>query len=137
MEKRPFSGWLQLEWGNTVQAATAGLGSTKIRSHAHAVTDWIYCLEPPGSPRPQATGFPGVPGSKSSQLLHGRDFFILFHHLYILKYFYFQYFAGIISHVMRRLCPPIFTVFIHTVRLAVVRAVRPLDCIIECSNAKK
>ena len=30
---------------------------------------------------PQATGFPGVPGSKPSQLLHGRDFLILFHHL--------------------------------------------------------
>ena len=55
-------------------------GCKKIRSHAHAVTDWIYCLEPTGSPRPQATGLPGVPGSKSSQLLHGSDFFILFHH---------------------------------------------------------
>ena len=52
----------------------------KIRSHAHAVTDWIYCLEPLGSPRPQVTGFPGVPGSKSSQLQYGSDFFILFHH---------------------------------------------------------
>ena len=56
------------------------VGGIKIRCHAHAVTDWIYCLEPPGSPQPQATGFPGVPGSKSSQLLHGRDFFILLHH---------------------------------------------------------
>ena len=27
-----------------------------------------------------AMGFPGVPGSKSSQLLYGSDFFILFHH---------------------------------------------------------
>ena len=52
----------------------------KIRSHAHAVTDWIYCPEPLGSPRPQATGCPGVLGSKSSQLLFGRDFLILFHH---------------------------------------------------------
>ena len=52
----------------------------KIRSHAHAVTDWIYCLEPPGSPWAQATGCPGVPGSKSSQVLHGRDFLIIFHH---------------------------------------------------------
>ena len=56
------------------------LWESKIRSPAHAVTDWIYCLELPGSPRPQATGFLGVPGSKSSQLLHGRDFLILFHH---------------------------------------------------------
>ena len=28
----------------------------KIRSPFHAVTDWIYCPEAPGSPRPQATG---------------------------------------------------------------------------------
>ena len=33
-----------------------------------------------------AVGFSGVPGSKSSQLLHGSDFFILFHHFYLCKY---------------------------------------------------
>ena len=49
-------------------------GEIKKRSHSHAVTDWVYCLEPPGSPWPAAVGFPGVPGSKSSQLLHGSDF---------------------------------------------------------------
>ena len=27
MEKRPFSGQLRPDWGNTSQAATAGLGS--------------------------------------------------------------------------------------------------------------
>ena len=65
--------------------------TTKIRSPFHAVTDWIYCPEPPGSPRPQATGCPGVLGSKSSQLLHGRDFLILFHHFYSCKYSYFRF----------------------------------------------
>ena len=54
--------------------------NTKIRSHAPGVTDWIYCLEPPGSPWLAAVGFLGLQSSKSSQLLHGRDFFILFHH---------------------------------------------------------
>ena len=54
---------------------TSGIeGGIKIRSHAHAVTDWIYCPVRLGSPRPQAMG------SKSSQLLFGRDFLILFHH---------------------------------------------------------
>ena len=55
-------------------------GNAKIRSPFHAVTDWIYCPEAPESPRLQATGFLGLQGSKSSQLLHGRDFLILFHH---------------------------------------------------------
>ena len=32
----------------------------------------------------QATGFPGLQGSKSSQLLHERDFFILFHHFSLI-----------------------------------------------------
>ena len=35
-------------------------GGFKIRSHAHAVTDWIYCPEPLGSPWPTAVGCPGV-----------------------------------------------------------------------------
>ena len=36
-----------------------------------------------------------------------------------------------------RLSPTTLPVFLRTVRLAVVRAVRPLDCIIESSNAEK
>ena len=35
-------------------------GEIKSRSPFHAVTDWIYCPEAPGSPRPQATGFLGL-----------------------------------------------------------------------------
>ena len=58
---------------------------TKIRNHARAVTDCIFVPELTASPRPQATGWQSVQGRKCSQLLHGRDFFILFHHLYILK----------------------------------------------------
>ena len=49
----------------------------KSRSPFHAVTDWIYYPEAPGSPWPAAVGFLGLQGSKSiksSQLLHGRDF---------------------------------------------------------------
>ena len=53
--------------------------SNKIRSHARAVTDWIFVPELTASPRPQATGWQSVPGRKSNQLLHGRDFLILFH----------------------------------------------------------
>ena len=49
-------------------------GEIKSRSPFHAVTDWIYCPEPLGSPWPVAVGCQGVLGSKSSQLLHGRDF---------------------------------------------------------------
>ena len=64
---------------------------TKIRSHARAVTDWIYCPELAASPWPAAVGWQPVLGSKSNQLLHGRDFLILFHRLYSLKYNYFQY----------------------------------------------
>ena len=33
-----------------------------------------YCPEAPGSPRPAAGDFLRLQGSKSSQLLHGRDF---------------------------------------------------------------
>ena len=42
----------------------------KIRSPARAETDTFYCLGAPGSPRPQATGFLGLPGSKMYQFLH-------------------------------------------------------------------
>ena len=42
----------------------------KIRSHAHAVTDRIFCPEVPASPRPQATGLQALLGRKSCQLLH-------------------------------------------------------------------
>ena len=64
---------------------------TKIRSHARDVTDWVFFPELGASPRPQATGWHPVQGRKPSQLHHGRDFLILFHHLYIAKYHYFQY----------------------------------------------
>ena len=46
----------------------------KSRSPSRAVTDWQ-----------------SVPGRNSSQLLHGRDFLILFHHSYILKYILFYF----------------------------------------------
>ena len=45
------------------------LGMNKIRSHARAVTDWIFVPELTASPRPQATGWQPVPGRKSNQLL--------------------------------------------------------------------
>ena len=41
-----------------------------MRSPASADTDTFYCLEAPGSPRPQATGFPGLPGSEMYQCLY-------------------------------------------------------------------
>ena len=44
---------------------------------------------------------------------------------------------GLFIVVICRLSPTTLPVFIHTVRLAVVRAVRPLHYIIECSNADK
>ena len=47
-----------------------GLGGNKIRSPACAETDHFYCLEPPGSPCPQAMGIPGLPGSKNDKLLY-------------------------------------------------------------------
>ena len=49
-------------------------GEIKSRSPFHAVTDWNYCPEAPGSPWPATVGFLGLQGSKYSQLLHGRDF---------------------------------------------------------------
>ena len=49
-------------------------GEIKSRSPFHAVTDWFYCPEAPGSPWPAAVGFLGLQGSKSTELLHGRDF---------------------------------------------------------------
>ena len=36
---------------------------------ASAETDHFHCLEAPGSPRLQAMGFPGLPGSKNDQFL--------------------------------------------------------------------
>ena len=47
------------------------LKRTKIRSHARALNDWVFIPE-------------------LGHLMHGSDFFILFHHLYILEYHYFQ-----------------------------------------------
>ena len=43
--------------------------TTKIRSHAREVTDWIFVPELTASPRPQATGWQSVQGRKSNQLL--------------------------------------------------------------------
>ena len=43
---------------------------TKIRSPASAETDHFDCLEALGSPRPQATGFPGLPGSQNDQFMY-------------------------------------------------------------------
>ena len=59
----------------------------EIRSPFHAVTDLIYCPEPQAAlgPTPAGHGLPGVLGSKSSQLLHGRDFLIFFLPLFITK----------------------------------------------------
>ena len=37
-----------------VSTAFSDRENNKIRSPAHAETDWIYCPEAPGSPRPQA-----------------------------------------------------------------------------------
>ena len=59
-------------------------GEINSRSPFHAVTDWIYCPEPLGSPWPAAVGCPGVLGSKSSQLLHGRDF-LFYYHFYFFE----------------------------------------------------
>ena len=74
-------------WGITTSSFPASLtvqinpmlnspdgGYIKIRSHAHAVTDWIYCPEPPGSPRPQATGCPGVLGIPTSNFYYIHSF---------------------------------------------------------------
>ena len=42
----------------------------RIRISASAETDKFYCLKAPGSTRPQATGFLGLPGSKIYQFLY-------------------------------------------------------------------
>ena len=44
--------------------------NNKIRSPASAETNHCYCLEAPGSPRLQAKGFPGLPGSKNDQFMY-------------------------------------------------------------------
>ena len=44
---------------------------------------------------------------------------------------------GLFLVLMGRLSPTTLPVFISTERLAAVRAVQPLDCVIECSNAIK
>ena len=48
---------------------TGTMLNNKIRSHARAVTDWIFVPELTASPRPQATGWQSVQGQKSNQLL--------------------------------------------------------------------
>ena len=45
---------LEYKGGIQVLVSTIHNGNNKIRSPTHAVTDWIYCPEAPGSPRPQA-----------------------------------------------------------------------------------
>ena len=110
---------------------------TKVRSHARAETDWMFCLGVLESPRLQATGFPALPGRKSNQFLYGRDFLILFQHYNYENKHIFDFKIGLFLVFMGQLSPTNPPIFIHTVRLAVVRAVRPLDYITERSNAEK
>ena len=106
----------------------------KIRSPARAVTDWVYCPEVAASPWPAAVGWQPLLGSKSTQLLHGRDFLILFHH-----------FNDIISIDSKEYRRNSFVYFLRSqlVRMAVlicstdVRAVQTLDFINRCSNENK
>ena len=44
------------------------VANKKIRSPARAESERCFCLEPPGSPQTEATGFPGIPGRKPLRL---------------------------------------------------------------------
>ena len=74
----------------------------KIRSPARAETDTFYCLEAPGSPQSQATGFVGLPGSKMLQFLYWRDFLILFHHFLYQKRGYLLLFSSVFVFLPRK-----------------------------------
>ena len=109
---------------------------TKIRSPTHAVTDWIYCPEAPGSPRPQAPAFPFFRTKNPvSYYMRGTSlfYFTTFNSINIII---FDLKMGFLVFV-RRLSPTILSVFICTVVFAVVRAVLPLGFIYWCSYAIK
>ena len=75
----------------------------------------------------QATGFQGLLGSKPSQLLHGRDFFILFRQYNSYYTLIFNFKMGLFLVFMGLWSLLTLPVFIRTVKFAAVQAVQPLD----------